>query len=299
MDTEVTSDAGLPKMYHKDDNCSNCGTPPKAATGKHRCCKRCRTVVYCDKACQKSHWKQHKPLCLWQQEQHAILMERGAEGAASTLAAKDLDDFVHAHNHSFHQAAYAAICDFQSDDKVDDFDFDAYHIHYQLQARDDHDSDPTRFFHIMTGAIRPREMLFASSPTQPRDLFANNLVEFDKKHRAIPGKPCIGTVPCHFEVVDIDQHLMSAIMLTKDSFLNAVREKNIWTVPEPRHDLWFSQLQQKVLLGHVFKPMEGYEGWVSDIGKMVKKREKWTWLSLTWEEVATYGYHPTLSGLVY
>lgn len=226
-------------------------------------------------------------------------MERGAEGAASTLAAKDLDDFVHAHNHSFHQAAYAAICDFQSDDKVDDFDFDAYHIHYQLQARDDHDGDPTRFFHIMTGAIRPREMLFASSPTQPRDLFANNLVEFDKKHRAIPGKPCIGTVPCHFEVVDIDQHLMSAIMLTKDSFLNAVREKNIWTVPEPRHDLWFSQLQQKVLLGHVFKPMEGYEGWVSDIGKMVKKREKWTWLSLTWEEVATYGYHPTLSGLVY
>lgn len=201
-------------------------------------------------------------------------MDCGAEGAASTVAAEDLDDFIHAHNHSLQQAAYAAICGFQPDGKVDGFDFDAHYMHFQLQIRGDHLGNPTRFFHFLTGAIRPREKLFQSSLTQPRDLIATNLVEFDRKHRAIPGKRRIGTVPCHFEVPDINQHLMCAYMLTVDSFLDAVREKNIWTVPEPRHDLWFSQLQLKALMGHVFKPMEGYESYVSDIGKMVKKREK-------------------------
>jgi hypothetical protein len=39
--------------------CANCGTPG-APVG----CARCKLVGYCDKSCQKQHWKMHKKRCI-------------------------------------------------------------------------------------------------------------------------------------------------------------------------------------------------------------------------------------------
>jgi hypothetical protein len=42
----------------KSRDCALCGKP--AATAR---CTRCKSVVYCDRECQKSHWKAHKKIC--------------------------------------------------------------------------------------------------------------------------------------------------------------------------------------------------------------------------------------------
>ena len=38
--------------------CNNCGKK-----GKVQCCSRCKSVYYCNEACQKRHWQTHKILC--------------------------------------------------------------------------------------------------------------------------------------------------------------------------------------------------------------------------------------------
>mmetsp|Transcript_26864 Transcript_26864/g.74036 ORF Transcript_26864/g.74036 Transcript_26864/m.74036 type:complete len:94 (+) Transcript_26864:2-283(+) len=40
-----------------------------------KCCP-CHKVLYCSKECQVKHWKAHKKVCLWKQQQ----MEQPAQG---------------------------------------------------------------------------------------------------------------------------------------------------------------------------------------------------------------------------
>ena len=48
--------------------CEACAAP----SNKH--CARCKTVTYCSRACQLSHWKEggHKKKCLWVASVHRI-----------------------------------------------------------------------------------------------------------------------------------------------------------------------------------------------------------------------------------
>ena len=39
--------------------CSGCGK----ASSTHSACSRCRTVRYCEAACQRKHWVEHKQYC--------------------------------------------------------------------------------------------------------------------------------------------------------------------------------------------------------------------------------------------
>lgn len=58
-------------------SCASCGA---AATPQHplKACHPCRKVAYCDRTCQKAHWKIHKPDCLelrkgWKDEDGNII----------------------------------------------------------------------------------------------------------------------------------------------------------------------------------------------------------------------------------
>ena len=42
--------------------CEHCQKP---ITGSIRLCSGCKKVCYCDRECQKSHWKEHKKLCVY------------------------------------------------------------------------------------------------------------------------------------------------------------------------------------------------------------------------------------------
>jgi hypothetical protein len=43
--------------------CTRCGTPEFVAGVKLKMCGGCEAVHYCSVACQKAHWKEHKPQC--------------------------------------------------------------------------------------------------------------------------------------------------------------------------------------------------------------------------------------------
>ena len=42
----------------EDTHCFQCDQPDSKLK-----CARCRAAVYCSRACQKSHWKEHKAIC--------------------------------------------------------------------------------------------------------------------------------------------------------------------------------------------------------------------------------------------
>ena len=43
--------------------CEYCETPKRRADGKLLRCGRCRAAWYCDRKCQRSHWKEHRVVC--------------------------------------------------------------------------------------------------------------------------------------------------------------------------------------------------------------------------------------------
>jgi hypothetical protein len=44
------------------DHCENCGTA-ETKEAKLKKCSRCKMVAYCNRDCQKNHWKEHKEDC--------------------------------------------------------------------------------------------------------------------------------------------------------------------------------------------------------------------------------------------
>lgn len=71
--------------------CSNCG---KTADGeaKQYICSRCKSAKYCDKECQRNHWRIHKPVCA-----------KTVEMNASSNLGKDMDAWMK-ENHGLLQA---------------------------------------------------------------------------------------------------------------------------------------------------------------------------------------------------
>jgi hypothetical protein len=43
--------------------CAGCGAPEFVPGVKLKVCARCKAVHYCRDACQREHWKEHKPQC--------------------------------------------------------------------------------------------------------------------------------------------------------------------------------------------------------------------------------------------
>ena len=54
----------LVKQHNKGISCASCGIGPRTgeAGAKPLYCP-CKMVFYCDRTCQKAHWKQHKRIC--------------------------------------------------------------------------------------------------------------------------------------------------------------------------------------------------------------------------------------------
>ena len=52
----------LQKEMQQGRRCAGCSTPEEGDK-KFKPCAKCRCVLYCGKACQKKHWKQHKKVC--------------------------------------------------------------------------------------------------------------------------------------------------------------------------------------------------------------------------------------------
>jgi len=50
--------AGVPQQADDNQPCEHCGKP--GATAR---CARCRGAVYCGRACQRAHWRSHRPAC--------------------------------------------------------------------------------------------------------------------------------------------------------------------------------------------------------------------------------------------
>lgn len=46
-------------IIHKSQHCSNC----KQEKSGMRQCSACKNALYCSKACQNQHWRQHKRQC--------------------------------------------------------------------------------------------------------------------------------------------------------------------------------------------------------------------------------------------
>lgn len=253
-------------------------------------------------------WRQ-RPFCLLHIESNRVALEdalsSGVDHVESDIS-KHLSTFTSIHRQSLLQAAYGAVCNFQPDDKVDNFDFDAHYIRFNLRRRHNSGSDsgnPSKLFRIVAGAIRPREEMYARlrkdiTGKLTGNKFHEHLVEFDQHYRNTMADSRIGVVPCLFVVANSDEHMFVGYMLLHDRLLMYARANN-WDVPEPQHERWFERLQQKVELGHVFHPMKGYENKMQDIGTMVKTKGKWTWVAFTDEELELYGYHRILSCIVY
>lgn len=49
--------------YETSQGCSFCGKIPQSEGAKLLTCSRCKSVFYCNSACQKSHWPAHKKDC--------------------------------------------------------------------------------------------------------------------------------------------------------------------------------------------------------------------------------------------
>ena len=63
------NDIGAAKMDNSErKRCGNCGKEGQ----NMRCCAACGQVRYCDRDCQKRHWKQHKTVCRRRQEATAM-----------------------------------------------------------------------------------------------------------------------------------------------------------------------------------------------------------------------------------
>jgi TPR repeat protein len=43
--------------------CGGCGRVKKDGEGSLSLCKGCRCIYYCNRECQKAHWKEHKAIC--------------------------------------------------------------------------------------------------------------------------------------------------------------------------------------------------------------------------------------------
>ena len=81
------ADAGLEKTDLKGgdvvrpDERFKCGMCGKRGT-KMRCCAACGQVRYCDRTCQKMHWKDHKVACAKRQQAVKMCNDLGAKFAA-------------------------------------------------------------------------------------------------------------------------------------------------------------------------------------------------------------------------
>lgn len=223
--------------------------------------------------------------------------------------ARYLTVFTGLHRHSLIQAAYGAICASQPDDKVDNFDFDAHYMLFHVRRRyrpgSHSGGDPSKYFRIVQGGLRPREELLKKQSTANSTFwseFPKHMADLDKHHRTMTADShhdCIGAIPCYFVIEGSSEHLIVAYMLRHDWLLKYVRANN-WELPERRHDRWLESLQEKVELGHVFHHMKGLGNkGTMDFGKMVKTKGKWTWVAFTDEEIEQYGYHRLYSGIVY
>ena len=69
----------------EDTHCFQCDQPDSKLK-----CARCRAAVYCSRACQKSHWKEHKAICNAMSSgdtdvgrQHATHLQQKAESQAA------------------------------------------------------------------------------------------------------------------------------------------------------------------------------------------------------------------------
>ena len=63
------NDIGAAKMDNSErKRCGMCGKEGQ----NMRCCAACGQVRYCDRDCQKRHWKQHKTVCRRRQEATAM-----------------------------------------------------------------------------------------------------------------------------------------------------------------------------------------------------------------------------------
>lgn len=49
--------------YTPGRKCDSCGATPGPDAPRLLKCARCSLAFYCDKDCQRRHWKQHKPIC--------------------------------------------------------------------------------------------------------------------------------------------------------------------------------------------------------------------------------------------
>ncbi|KAK5738894.1 hypothetical protein LTR17_005620 [Elasticomyces elasticus] len=50
-------------VKHPNNCCGQCGQDEKAEGPKLLVCGRCKAMRYCDKECQRTHWKAHKGFC--------------------------------------------------------------------------------------------------------------------------------------------------------------------------------------------------------------------------------------------
>jgi len=64
--------------------CANCGAPD-SEEARVKPCSRCETIFYCGKACQRQHWKSHKPNCIAFAERTPAVVAAWAEEPLHSL----------------------------------------------------------------------------------------------------------------------------------------------------------------------------------------------------------------------
>lgn len=70
-------------------SCANCNAP-RTPSNPLKSCGSCLSVSYCDRACQKAHWKTHKPTCRLRDDDHNSDADaRGYSDGHGNIVCKD------------------------------------------------------------------------------------------------------------------------------------------------------------------------------------------------------------------